>query len=72
MSLSQSSATGASALLDEDVLSLESTNPADSALLALSQKQQDMALEGEDVLMEPSQPACPAYNELLEVMDRVT
>lgn len=61
MSLSQSS-------LDEDILLLESSDPTDSALLATSQKEQDVAAEGEDVVMEPSEPACPAYNELLEVM----
>lgn len=69
---SQSSATDASALLDEDVFSLESSNPADSALLALSLEEQDVAVEGEDKLLEPSQPACSAYNELLEVMARLS
>lgn len=64
MSLSQSSATDASDLLDENVLSLESSNPADSALLALSQGEQDVAVEGKDKLIEASQPACSAYNEL--------
>lgn len=50
------------------ILSLASSDPADSTLLATSQEVQDVAAEGEDVLMEPSEPACPAYNELLEVM----
>lgn len=63
--LPHSSATDASDLLDADVLSLESS---DSALLASSQEEQDGAVEGKNIVMEPSQPACPVYNELLEVM----
>lgn len=68
MSLSQSSAISTSAPLDEDILSLESSDPGDSTLLATSQGEQDVATEDENVLMEPSKPACPAYNELLEVI----
>jgi len=41
-------------LLDADVLSLnKSSNLADNALLASSQEEQDVAVEGEDMLMEP-------------------
>lgn len=59
-------------LLEEDVLSLTSSDPAGSALQASSQGEQDLADEGEDDVSEPSQPACPAYGELMEVMDRAT
>ncbi|ROJ44208.1 hypothetical protein DPX16_23864 [Anabarilius grahami] len=62
MSLSHSSAAGSSAEPDEQVLSLESYDLADSALLASSK----------DILMEPSQPACSAYSELLKVMAHAT
>lgn len=50
-------------------MSLTFSYPAGSALLAYSQSKQDLADEGEDDIPEPSQPACPAYDELLEVMD---
>lgn len=57
-------------LLDEDVLSLTSFDPAASALLASSQEEQEMAAEvEEDMLSETSQPPCPAYAELLGVME---
>ncbi|XP_048064764.1 taste receptor type 1 member 1-like [Megalobrama amblycephala] len=46
----------------------QSSNLADSALLASSQEEQDVAVQGEYILMEPSLPACPAYSDLLEVM----
>lgn len=54
------------------MLSLTSSDPAGSALLASSQGEQDLADEGEDDISEPSQSACPTYDELLEVMDRAT
>lgn len=70
MSLSRSPAAHLSDLLDADVFSLyESSNLAYSALLASSQEEQDVADEGDDTQLKPSQPACPAYEELLEVME---
>ncbi len=52
-------------LLDyDDAISLTSSDPAASVLLEM--------FEGEDVETEPSQSSCPAYEELLEVMERVT
>ncbi|KAL0147760.1 hypothetical protein M9458_056936, partial [Cirrhinus mrigala] len=58
-------------LADDDVVSLTSSDPAASALLGPSQEEQDM-LEGEEAEAEPSLISCPAYEELLEVMDRAT
>ncbi|KAL0194767.1 hypothetical protein M9458_008339, partial [Cirrhinus mrigala] len=55
-------------LADDDVISLTSSDPAASALL---QEEQEM-LEGEEAEAEPSLISCPAYEELLEVMDRAT
>ncbi|XP_016348593.1 trypsin-like [Sinocyclocheilus anshuiensis] len=43
-----------------------------SALLAPSQKEQEMADEDEEVETESSHSSCPAYSELLEVMERAT
>ncbi len=51
------------------MLSLTSSDPAVSALLASSQDEQEEAVEVDDV-SEHSQPACPAYDELLDVMSR--
>ncbi|KAL1264798.1 hypothetical protein QQF64_005153 [Cirrhinus molitorella] len=42
-----------------------------SALLGSTQEEQEMS-EGEEAEAEPSQTSCPAYEELLEVMDRAT
>ncbi len=42
-----------------------------SALLGYAQEEQYM-FEGEDVETEPSQSSCPAYEELLEVMEHTT
>ncbi len=50
------------------MLSLTSSDPAGSALLASGQSEQDLADEGEDDAFEPYQPACPAYGVLIEVM----
>ncbi|KAL1252236.1 hypothetical protein QQF64_020032 [Cirrhinus molitorella] len=50
--------------------SLESQHGA-SALLGSTQEEQEMS-EGEEAEAEPSQTSCPAYEELLEVMDRAT
>lgn len=68
MSLSHSSVVNSSDLLDQDVLSLESSEPADIALLTSSQEELDEAEVGEDVICEPSQPARLPFEELLEVM----
>ncbi len=67
--ISRSSAADESKLLEEDVLSLTSSDPAGSALLAHGQEWAD---EGGEDISEPSQPVCPAYVELLEVMERAT
>lgn len=48
MDFSCSSVADEGDLLDEDVLSLTSYDPAGSALLALSQEEQDVTDEGED------------------------
>ncbi len=58
-----------SELLEEDVLSLTSSDPAGSALLAHGQEWAD---EDEEDISEPSQPVCPAYDELLDFMERAT
>ncbi|KAL0169000.1 hypothetical protein M9458_037222, partial [Cirrhinus mrigala] len=72
LSLSRASVAGEDELLaDEDVVSLTSSDPAASALLGPSQEEQEM-LEGEEAEAEPSLISCPAYEELLEVMDRAT
>ncbi len=61
-----------SELLDcDDVISLTSSDPAASALLGYAQEEQGM-FEGEEVETEPFQSSCPAYEELLEVMERAT
>ncbi len=67
--ISRPSAADESELLEEDVLSLTSSDPAGSALLAHGQEWAD---EDEEDISEPSQPVCPAYDELLEVMERAT
>ncbi|ROL41024.1 hypothetical protein DPX16_22867 [Anabarilius grahami] len=51
--------------------SVTSSDPSASALLASTQEEQDVAVE-DDVVSESSWPACPAYDELLEVMSRAT
>ncbi len=69
---SRSSATNEGELLDDDdAISLTSSDPAASALLGCAQEEQEMS-EGEEVETEPSQSSCPAYDELLEVMERAT
>lgn len=68
MSISHSSAANESKLPDcDDVLSLTSSDPASSMLLASSHDEQDKADEINDA-SECSQPTCPAYDELLDVM----
>ncbi|ROL48464.1 Retrotransposon-derived protein PEG10 [Anabarilius grahami] len=60
-------------LNDDDVLSLTSSDPGASALLAAGPREQEMAVEEEaDEPAAPSRPPCPAYAELLEVMDRAS
>ncbi|KAL0152305.1 hypothetical protein M9458_052028 [Cirrhinus mrigala] len=72
LSLSRASVAGEDELLaDDDVVSLTSSDPAASALLGPSQEEQEM-LEDEEAEAEPSLISCPAYEELLEVMDRAT
>ncbi len=72
LSFSRLSAMNEGELLDDDdVISLTSSDPAASALLAYAQKEQEM-FEGEEVETEPSHSSCPAYEELLEVIERVT
>lgn len=73
INLLRSSVADERELLEEDVLSLTCSDPASSALLASSQGEQVVADEGEEVEMtEPSQPPCPVYIELLEVMECAT
>ena len=69
LSLSRSSAADESELQEEDVLSLTLSDTEVSALLGSAQEEQEMS-EGEEAEAEPSQSSCPAYAELLEVMER--
>ncbi len=72
LSLSHESAKNEGEPLDyDDVISLTSSDPAASALLGYAQEELGM-FEGEEVETEPSQSSCPAYEELLEVMERAT
>ncbi len=72
LSLSHESARDENEPLDyDDVISLTSSDPAASALLGYNPDEQEMA-EDEDVQTESSQISCPAYEELLEVMERAT
>ncbi len=72
LSLSHESARNEGEPLDyDDAISLTSSDPAASALLGYAQKEQEMS-EGEEAETELSQTSCPAYKELLEVMERAT
>ncbi len=72
LSLSHESAKNEGEPLDyDDVISLTSSDPAASALLGYAQEEQEMS-ENEDVETELSQTSCPAYEELLDVMERAT
>ncbi len=72
LSLSRESAKNESEPLDyDDVISLTSSDPAASALLGCTQEEQEMS-ESEDVETELSQDSCPAYEELLDVMECAT
>ncbi len=56
---------------DDDAISLTSSDPAAGALLGYAQEEQEM-FEGDEAEAEPDQSSCPAYDELLEVMERAT
>ncbi len=72
LSLSHESAKNEGEPLDyDDVISLTSSDPAASALLGYAQEEQEMS-ESEEVETELSQTSCPAYKELLDVMERAT
>ncbi len=72
LSLSYKSAGNEGEPLDyDDAISLTSSDPAASALLGYAQKEQEMS-EGEEAETELSQTSCPAYEELLEVMEHAT
>lgn len=70
LALSRTSIAGLSDLLDQGVLSLETSDPADSMLLApFSQEEGNVVEEGEEsVCTESSHPVSPTYGELLGVM----
>ncbi|KAL0160129.1 hypothetical protein M9458_043854, partial [Cirrhinus mrigala] len=55
---------------DDDVISLTSSDPAASALLGFTQEEQELL--DEELQSESSQSSCPAYDELLEVMELAT
>ncbi len=72
LSLSHESAGNEGEPLDyDDVISLTSSDPAASALLGYAQKEQEIS-EDEEAETELSQTSCPAYEELLEVMEHAT
>lgn len=72
MSISHSSSADESKLPDcDDVSSLTSSDPASSVLLASSHDKQDEADEINDA-SERSQPTCPAYDELLDVISHAS
>ncbi len=72
LSLSRSSAANEGERLDDDdAISLTSSDPAAGALLGYAQEEQEMS-EGDEAEAEPDQSSCPAYDELLEVMERAT
>ncbi len=56
---------------DDDAISLTSSDPAAGALLGYTQEEQEMS-EDDEAETEPSQSSCPAYDKLLEVMERAT
>ncbi len=60
---------------DDDAISLTSSDPAAGALLGYvlgyAQEEQEMS-EGDEAEAEPAQSFCPAYDELLEVMEHAT
>lgn len=71
MSLLYSSVTGSNDLLDQDILSLESSDPTNSILLTPSSPEEvDVAEEGEDIVSPPRLPS--PHMILLEVMAHAT
>ncbi len=71
LSLSRSSAANEGERLDDDdAISLTSSDPVAGALLGYAQEEQ--MSEGDEAEAEPDQSSCPAYDELLEVMERAT
>ncbi len=56
-------------LVYNDVIYLTSSDPAASALLGYAQEEQEMS-ESEEVETELTQTSCPAYEELLDIMER--
>ncbi|KAL1256541.1 hypothetical protein QQF64_012086 [Cirrhinus molitorella] len=71
LSLARSSARDESELLEDDVVSLISSDPEANALLGSTQEEQEMS-EGEEAEAEPSQSSCPAYEELLEELGTIS
>ncbi len=72
LSFSRSSAANEGELLDDDdAISLTSSDPVARALLGYAQEEQEMS-DGEEVETELVQSSCPAYDELLEVMECAT
>ncbi len=74
LSFLRSSATNEGERLDDDdddAISLTSSDPAAGALLGYAQEEQEMS-EGDEAEAEPDQSSCPAYDELLEVMECAT
>ncbi len=68
--LLRTSAENEGELLDcDDAIFLTSSDSVASALHGYAQEEQEM-FEGEEVETEPSRSSCPAYDELLEVMER--
>ncbi|ROJ30483.1 hypothetical protein DPX16_1049 [Anabarilius grahami] len=58
---------------DDDVLSLTSSDPGASVLLAQSPREKEMAEAGEaSELAAPARPPSAAFSELLEVMERAS
>ncbi|KAI2663441.1 IgA FC receptor [Labeo rohita] len=64
------SSWGSQLLEDDDVISLTSSDPAASDLLGSTQEEQELL--DEEMQPESSQTSYPAYDELLEVMERTT
>ncbi len=72
LSFTRASTENKGELLDyDDAISLTSSDPAASALLGYTQEEQEM-FEGEEVDTELSQSSCPAYEELLKVIEQAT
>lgn len=73
LALSRASIAGSSNLFDQEVLFLESSDPADSTLLAPYSQETNVVEEGEESVQgKSSQPASSAYRELLNVIAHAT